>query len=855
MTDKTLGKTVIFKAELLRAKKRRSHCRQLTHRLMCAKTLLHPSQHNLLPWPRVKRVSVVAQSPGQCLLCPVGQEQTSQASSIPAVYTLALLPASSGEEPWVEKQHERKTALQNLDLRASQRPQTCMLKAVELPGYPDLFRAALCCFIQQKPGQCQSTSVGFVQLQTSGCHRSRRPLPAARCHSFPGRGRPPRRSGCQVPRPAIVRCRRSVRKGGSARSVSIAAAGGGAGMEGDGLETEVPTKSIERELICPACNELFTHPLILPCQHNLCHKCVKDILFTVEDSFADAGSESSNQSSPRFRISSPSLDKIDRISRSGRKRNSLTPRTTVFPCPGCLHDIDLGERGVNGLFRNFTLETIVERHRQAARAAIAIMCDFCKPPPQESTKSCMDCSASYCNECFKVHHPWGTVKAQHEYVGPTTNVRLKILMCPEHEMEKVNMYCEICRRPVCHLCKQSGSHANHRVTMMSTAYKTLKEKLSKDIEYLISKESQVKAHISHLGLLLKETECNGERAKEEASQSFEKLINILEEKKSAALRAIEVSMNLRLDKLRTQAEEYEGLLENNGLVGYAQEVLKETNQSCFVQTAKQLHVRIQKATESLKSFRPAAESSFEDFVVDTAKQEVILDDLAFYSNVLSFLFDDKCGYNSERLLLNPERTTVESRAGFPLLLRAERMQFGCYTTLNYIIGDTGIAKGKHFWAFHVEAYSYLVKVGVVSSTMIQKFFQNTQDVTSPRSEHDSGHDSESEDACLDSSQPFTLVTLGMKKFFIPKAAADSRAAADPKDAASRILPLPSCIGICLDCDNGKVGFYDASHMKCLYECEVECSGIMYPTFALMGGAAIHLTEAIPAKYLEYQDEL
>lgn len=49
-------------------------------------------------------------------------------------------------------------------------------------------------------------------------------------------------------------------------------------------------------------------------------------------------------------------------------------------------------------------------------------------------------------------------------------------MCPEHEMERVNMYCEICRRPVCHLCKLGGGHANHRVTTMSTAYKTLKVK-------------------------------------------------------------------------------------------------------------------------------------------------------------------------------------------------------------------------------------------------------------------------------------------------------------------------------------------------------------------------------------------
>lgn len=78
------------------------------------------------------------------------------------------------------------------------------------------------------------------------------------------------------------------------------------------------------------------------------------------------------------------------------------------------------------LFRNFTLESIVERYRQAARAAVAIMCGACKPPAHEATKSCMDCRASYCNECFKLHHPWGTPKAQHEYVGPTTNFRPKV---------------------------------------------------------------------------------------------------------------------------------------------------------------------------------------------------------------------------------------------------------------------------------------------------------------------------------------------------------------------------------------------------------------------------------------------
>lgn len=114
------------------------------------------------------------------------------------------------------------------------------------------------------------------------------------------------------------------------------------------------------------------------------------------------------------------------ISSPGWRRGSVTPRITTIPCPGCQHDIDLGERGISMLFRNVTLESIVERYRQAARAAVAIMCNICKPPQQqEATKSCMDCKASYCNECFKLHHPWSTPKAQHEYVGPTTNFRPK----------------------------------------------------------------------------------------------------------------------------------------------------------------------------------------------------------------------------------------------------------------------------------------------------------------------------------------------------------------------------------------------------------------------------------------------
>ncbi|XP_077601020.1 E3 ubiquitin-protein ligase Trim36-like isoform X2 [Stigmatopora nigra] len=742
----------------------------------------------------------------------------------------------------------------------------------------------------------------------------------------------------------------------------------------------VPIKNIERELICPICKELFTHPLILPCQHSVCHKCVRELLMLNYDDSLDGNSECSLPGSPRSRVPSPSMEKLDKLVRSasvrrslgsrgrsglrllsscsrsiaspGWRRGSVTPRVTTIACPGCQHDIDLGERGISMLFRNFTLESIVERYRQAARAAVAIMCNICKPPQQqqEATKSCMDCKVSYCNECFKTHHPWGTPKAQHEYVGPTTNFRPKVLMCPEHEMEKVNMYCEVCRRPVCHLCKLGGTHANHRVTSMSNAYKILKEKLAKSIHYLISKEDQVKTQITGLEQLVSQTEENGQLAERQANEHFDRLFEILQEKKSEMLKSIEQSQNRRLGQLKSQMEEYQGMLENSGLVGYAQEVLKETDQSCFVQTAKQLHVRIQKATESLRTFHPSADPSFDEFVLDTSREEMLLKELCFggvpdapmidlsksrvyneatifwrlsddhqptdqhlleyrrlggpnqskedaedavwqtmershspstticgldadslytfrvrtcrnsifspYSPevtfhtppapVFEFLFSDKCGFSTERLMLNKRRDMVESVAGVAFLLAADRVQTGSYIGLDYIIGDPGITQGRHYWALKVESHSYMVKVGVASDTKLLEWFHNPRDTSSPRYDHDSGHDSGSEDACYDLSQPFTLLTIGMGKLFIPKSSPSSSA-----DPGNRTLPMPQRLGVCLDYEAGRVYFYDADNMRCLYERQVDCSGTMYPAFGLMGGGKIQLEEFVTAKRLVF----
>lgn len=59
--------------------------------------------------------------------------------------------------------------------------------------------------------------------------------------------------------------------------------------------------------------------------------------------------------------------------------------------------------------------------------SVAIMCGFCKPPQTlEASKGCADCKSNFCNECFKLYHPWGTPRAQHEHILPTNNFRPKV---------------------------------------------------------------------------------------------------------------------------------------------------------------------------------------------------------------------------------------------------------------------------------------------------------------------------------------------------------------------------------------------------------------------------------------------
>ncbi|XP_040911732.1 E3 ubiquitin-protein ligase TRIM63-like isoform X2 [Toxotes jaculatrix] len=133
-------------------------------------------------------------------------------------------------------------------------------------------------------------------------------------------------------------------------------------------------ESLEKQLICPICLEMFTKPVvILPCQHNLCRKCANDV----------------------FQASNPYLS-----TRSG----STVTSGGRFRCPSCRHEVVLDRHGVYGLQRNLLVENIIDMYKQGSTS---------KPSPEPKQEQpvceehedeklniyCVTCSVPTCSLC------------------------------------------------------------------------------------------------------------------------------------------------------------------------------------------------------------------------------------------------------------------------------------------------------------------------------------------------------------------------------------------------------------------------------------------------------------------------
>lgn len=115
---------------------------------------------------------------------------------------------------------------------------------------------------------------------------------------------------------------------------------------------------MESDLTCCVCLEIFVYPLMLPCTHNLCRKCVQGLM------------------------------------------NDGT--VSKFNCPKCRFEVQVERhKGINSLPRNLALDNLATLFRNKAKISTEKVCGI-------HTKSlefyCQTCKCLVCSECSSSDH-------------------------------------------------------------------------------------------------------------------------------------------------------------------------------------------------------------------------------------------------------------------------------------------------------------------------------------------------------------------------------------------------------------------------------------------------------------------
>ncbi|XP_026147301.1 E3 ubiquitin-protein ligase TRIM9-like isoform X1 [Carassius auratus] len=363
--------------------------------------------------------------------------------------------------------------------------------------------------------------------------------------------------------------------------------------------------AMEEELKCPVCGSLFKEPIILPCSHNVCLACARNIIVQTPE----------GETPPQNRCSSDydylDMDKMSMYSETDSGYGSYTPclkspnGVRVFPpvhrhcsitCPLCHRSVSLEERGLRGFQRNRLLEAIVSRYQQSRAASVK--CQLCDRNPVDATVMCEQCDVFYCAPCQQRCHPSRGPLAKHRLLPPTpaqagTASARRQVTCVDHEAENYSMYCVSCQTPVCYQCLEEGKHGKHDVKPLAAMWKQHKCQLSQALNGVSDKAKEAKEFLVQLKNLLQQIQENGVEFEACLVAQCDALIEALTRQRAKLLTKVTKEKESKLKTVKDQITHCTmKLRQTTGMMEFCLEVIKENDPSGFLQISDALIKRV-----------------------------------------------------------------------------------------------------------------------------------------------------------------------------------------------------------------------------------------------------------------------
>ncbi|KAM9646212.1 E3 ubiquitin-protein ligase TRIM9 isoform 18-T18 [Trichechus inunguis] len=392
-------------------------------------------------------------------------------------------------------------------------------------------------------------------------------------------------------------------------------------------------EEMEEELKCPVCGSFYREPIILPCSHNLCQACARNILVQTPESESPQSRRASGSGVSDYDYLD--LDKMSLYSEADsgygsyggfasapttpcqRSPNGVrvfppampppathlspalasVPRNSCITCPQCHRSLILDDRGLRGFPKNRVLEGVIDRYQQSKAAALK--CQLCEKAPKEATVMCEQCDVFYCDPCrLRCHPPRGPL-AKHRLVPPAqgrVSRRLsprKVSTCTDHELENHSMYCVQCKMPVCYQCLEEGKHSSHEVKALGAMWKLHKSQLSQALNGLSDRAKEAKEFLVQLRNMVQQIQENSVEFEACLVAQCDALIDALNRRKAQLLARVNKEHEHKLKVVRDQISHCTvKLRQTTGLMEYCLEVIKENDPSGFLQISDALIRRV-----------------------------------------------------------------------------------------------------------------------------------------------------------------------------------------------------------------------------------------------------------------------
>jgi len=231
-------------------------------------------------------------------------------------------------------------------------------------------------------------------------------------------------------------------------------------------------EEFEKELTCAVCLEYYKEPMVLPCLHYYCKKCITEL---------------------------------------SKENNSIV-------CPICRKETSVAVGENDDLPSAHFINRLKDLHgRLAAVVGKEIACELCLVAELMAESFCKQCKKFLCKRCIESHSLMRGLFENHELVGIADVQMLRAeefysehvssQYCSVHK-EVLKLYCCDCKVAVCRDCLLID-HKDHSIMFSETAAKEKKEELLEALKPLRSVEAELDEmveKIDRMGKVLKSSE-------------------------------------------------------------------------------------------------------------------------------------------------------------------------------------------------------------------------------------------------------------------------------------------------------------------------------------------------------------